>query len=82
MITTEIISFVTVLFTAVCVASLISILYAWGLRLWADGSVDAQGNAHLLHRVVSVICFTACISIVLFALWLDDPHVPLINDCG
>ena len=51
MITTEIISFATVLFTAVCVASLISILYAWGLRMWADGSVDAQGNAHLMHRV-------------------------------
>lgn len=53
MITTEIISFATVLFTAVCVASLISILYAWGLRMWADGSVDAQGNAHLMHRVIS-----------------------------
>ena len=69
MITTEIISFATVLFTAVCVASLISVLYAWGLRMWADGSVDA----HLMHRVISVICFTACVSIVLFALWLMIP---------
>ena len=73
MITTEIISFATVLFTAVCVASLISVLYAWGLRMWADGSVDAQCNAHLMHRVISVICFTACVSIVLFALWLMIP---------
>ena len=73
MITTEIISFVTVLFTAVCVASLISILYAWGLRLWADGSVDAQGNAHLLHRLRRDRPFRPL---------ADDSHVPLINDCG
>ena len=53
MIATEITSFVTVLVVAVCVASTISVLYASGLRLWADGRVDAQGNAHLLHRVVS-----------------------------
>ena len=73
MITTEITSFVTVLVVAVCVASTISVLYASGLRLWADGRVDAQGNAHLLHRVVSVLCFTACVAIVLFALWLMIP---------
>ncbi len=73
MIATEITSFVTVLVVAVCVASAISVLYASGLRLWADGSVDAQGNAHLLHRVVSVLCFTACVAIVLFALWLMIP---------
>lgn len=73
MITTELISFATVLVTAVCVACAISVLYASGLRLWAAGAVDAQGNAHLLHRVVSVICFTACVAIVLFALWLMIP---------
>ncbi len=73
MIATEITSFVTVLVVAVCVASTISVLYASGLRLWADGRVDAQGNAHLLHRVVSVLCFTACVAIVLFALWLMIP---------
>lgn len=73
MIATEITSFVTVLVVAVCVASAISVLYASGLRLWADGGVDAQGNAHLLHRVVSVLCFTACVAIVLFALWLMIP---------
>ena len=73
MIATEITSFVTVLVVAVCVASTISVLYASGLRLWADGRVDAQGNAHLLHRLVSVLCFTACVAIVLFALWLMIP---------
>ena len=59
MITTEIISFATVLFTAVCVASLISILYAWGLRMWSDArwtlkqrSSDAPSDlGHLLHRL-------------------------------
>ena len=73
MITVKSLASLRFLFTAVCVASLISILYAWGLRMWADGSVDAQGNAHLMHRVISVICFTACVSIVLFALWLMIP---------
>lgn len=73
MITTELTSFATVLTVAVCVACAISVLYASGLRLWAAGSVDAQGNAHILHRVVSVICFTACVAIVLFALWLMIP---------
>ena len=48
-------------------------LYASGLRLWAAGDVDAQGTPHLLHRVVSVVCFTACVAIVLFALWLMIP---------
>lgn len=73
MITTELVNFATVLATAVGVACVISLLYASGLRLWAAGALDAQGNAHLLHRVVSVICFTACVAIVLFALWLMIP---------
>ena len=50
--------------------------------MWADGSVDAQGNAHLLHRVVSVICFTACVSIVSVRPLADDSAVPLISVCG
>ncbi len=73
MITTEISSFITVLVVAICVASAISVLYASGLRLWAAGGVDAQGTPHLMHRVFSVICFTACVAIVLFALWLMIP---------
>ena len=70
MIASELINFVTVLAVAVGVACAISVLYASGLRLWAAGDVDAQGTPHLLHRVVSVVCFTA---IVLFALWLMIP---------
>jgi hypothetical protein len=73
MIATEITSFITVLVVAVCVASAVSVLYASGLRLWADGTLDSQGNAHLGHRVGSVVCFTACVAIVLFALWLMIP---------
>ena len=70
MIASELINFVTVLAVAVGVACAISVLYASGLRLWAAGDVDAQGTPHLLHRVVSVVCFTA---FVLFALWLMIP---------
>ena len=70
MIATEITSFVTVLVVAVCVASVVSVLYASGLRLWAGGILDSKGDAHLGHRVASVMCFTACVAIVLFALWL------------
>ncbi len=73
MIASEITSFVTVLLVAVCVASAVSVLYASGLRLWAAGALDAQGNAHLGQRICSVICFTACVAIVLFALWLMIP---------
>ena len=73
MIASELINFATVLAVAVCVACAISVLYASGLRLWAAGDVDAQGTPHLLHRVVSVVCFTACVAIVLFALWLMIP---------
>ena len=73
MIASELINFVPVLAVAVGVACAISVLYASGLRLWAAGDVDAQGTPHLLHRVVSVVCFTACVVIVLFALWLMIP---------
>lgn len=69
----EIVSFVTVLVVAIVVASSISVLYASGLRLWAGGGIDANGNAHLIHRICSVLCFTACVAIVLFALWLMIP---------
>lgn len=66
-------SFVTVLVVAICIASAISILYATGLRLWAGSAVDAEGNAHLMARLGSVVCFAACVVIVLFALWLMIP---------
>ena len=42
MITSEVISFFTVLIVAVGVASIIAFLYAMGLRLWYQGAtVDA-----------------------------------------
>ena len=41
MIEQEIMSFVTVLVVAVGVASVISMLYALGIRLWARGAVEA-----------------------------------------
>ena len=69
----EITSFVTVLVVAICVACAISTLYATGLRLWAGSGVDGEGNAHLMARLGSVVCFAACIAIVLFALWLMIP---------
>lgn len=66
-------NFVLVLAVAVGVAGAIGLLYASGLRLWAAGALDGKGNAHLGHRIVSVICFAACVAIVLFALWLMIP---------
>lgn len=69
----EITSFVTVLVVAICVACVISTLYATGLRLWAGSGVDGEGNAHLMARLGSVVCFAACIAIVLLALWLMIP---------
>lgn len=69
----EIMNFFIVLVVDVCVACCISSLYALGLRLWAKGIVDSQGNAHLMPRIASVVCFTACVVIVLFALWLIIP---------
>ncbi len=73
MIVHEIANFVTVLATAVGISSLIGMLYASGLRFWAEGKLDADGNAHLMHRVGSVVCFSACVFVVLFALWLMIP---------
>ncbi|MDO5334816.1 MAG: hypothetical protein Q4F23_01895 [Coriobacteriia bacterium] len=66
-------SFVAVLAVAVAVAGAIGLLYASGLRLWAAGALDSSGNAHLGYRIVSVLCFSACAVIVLFALWLMIP---------
>lgn len=66
-------SFVTVLAVAVAVAGTIGLLYASGLRLWAAGALDSSGNAHLGYLIVSVLCFSACAVIVLFALWLMIP---------
>ena len=68
MIAHEIANFITVLATAVIIASTIG-----GLCLWVAGEVDAEGNAHLLHRIGSVVCFAGCVFIVLFALWLMIP---------
>lgn len=70
----EIANFVAVLAVAVAAAGAISTLYAVGLNLWARGSaLDSQGNARIMLRVGSVVCFTACVAIVLFALWLMVP---------
>ena len=45
-----------------------------GLNLWARGSVlDSRGNARIMLRAGSVVCFIACVAIVLFALWLMVP---------
>lgn len=70
----EIASFVTVLVVAVGIASLVSVLYATGLRFWAAGqSAVESGGSHVAHRTVSCICFTACVAVILFALWLMIP---------
>lgn len=69
----EVANFAIVLVTAVGVASIISSLYASGLRLWAAGALDSNGNPHLFTRLCAVVCFTACVAIVLFALWLMIP---------
>lgn len=67
-------NFLLVLVVAVVVAGGIGTLYASGLRLWAAGAVDDNGNAHLMPRIGSVICFGACVVIVLFALYLIIPY--------
>lgn len=70
----EVLNFIAVLACAVCIAGGIGALYSAGLRLWAAGApLDNSGNAHILTRVCSVVCFTACVCIVLFALWLMVP---------
>lgn len=48
----EFINFATVLVVAVCVAGMISMLYASGLRLWAAGGLDREGCAHYAARGV------------------------------
>lgn len=73
MIMHEIANFIIVLASAVGISSLIGALYASGLRLWAAGTLDTDGDAHLLHRIGSVVCFSACVFVVLFALWLMIP---------
>ena len=45
MIVHEIANFVTVLAVTVGISGLIASLYASGLRLWAAGELDAEGNA-------------------------------------
>lgn len=69
----SIVNLLIVLATAVGVACVIGGLYAFGLRLWAAGAVDEQGNAHIGARVGSVVCFSLCVTLVLFALWLTIP---------
>lgn len=69
----EALNFLLVLVVAVVIAGGISVLYASGLRLWAKGAVDSEGRAELLPRIGSVICFGACVVIVLFALYLIIP---------
>lgn len=73
MISSEVISFAAVLVVSICVACSVSVLYAFGLRMWANGTLDTEGNAHLLHRIGSVVCFCGCVAIILFALWLMIP---------
>ena len=72
MIIKEVASFVAVLVVAVGIASAIGTLYASGLRLWASGETDTQSE-HPSRRVMSAVCFAACVAIMLFALWLMIP---------
>ncbi len=71
----ELLNFATVLVVAVGIASCIGVMYSSGLRLWAKSTVsESKGNAsHVTTRVASVICFAACVVVVLFALWLMIP---------
>ncbi|KAB1658973.1 MULTISPECIES: hypothetical protein [unclassified Pseudoclavibacter] len=70
----SLISFLTVLVVAVGIASIVSALYATALRLWESGQVDSSGNAHLIARTGSVLCFSLCVAVVLFTLWLIVPQ--------
>ena len=60
MLTQEIVSFITVLVVAVCVACSISVLYASGLRLWARADGDVGRELRLMTRLASAVCFAAC----------------------
>ncbi len=74
MILQEVGNFFTVPVVAVCVAGVISALCATGLLLWSRGAVvDNKGGAHITNRLRAVVCFAACVAIVLFALWLMIP---------
>ena len=65
----EVTGFATVLITAVVVAAAIATLYSCGLRLWEKG---VNGGSAAV-RAISLVCFAACVAIVLFALWLMIP---------
>lgn len=67
-------SFLIVLLVATAITTTVTSLYALGLRLWASSVVTARGEANLLARTASVLCFTVCVAIVLFALWLIVPQ--------
>ncbi len=71
----EVMNFATVLVVAVCIAGGIGVMYSSGLRLWAkSGSAEgADGSPNYLIRFASVVCFAACVVVVLFALWLMIP---------
>ncbi len=72
----ELINFLTVLVVAVGVASSIAVMYATGLRLWERSAVAKQeGSGYFGPRLASVACFTACMVVVLFALWLMIPQL-------
>lgn len=69
----EIVNFAVVLGVAVCVAGAVSVLYASGLRLWAQADACAPHAPRVMTRLGSAVCFAACVAIVLFALWLMVP---------
>ena len=74
MIGQEITSFVLVLVTAVVVASVISTLYATGIRMWSGVEVaGSNGTQVSKHKAAGIVCFALCVAIVLFALWLMIP---------
>lgn len=69
MLTQEIVSFITVLVVAVCVACSISVLYASGLRLWARASLDDPSR---LGRLLRRLCGHCALRAV-----AHDSDVPL-----
>jgi hypothetical protein len=73
-------NFILVLVCAVCVASIIGSLYAFGLRnlIKGEGAVAADGthvDAHPARRIVAYVCFALCVLIVVFALILIVPQL-------
>ena len=71
----ELINFIIVLVTAIAIAGSIGALYASGLRLWAaaEEKHESQHHASITCRTGSAVCFSLCVCIVLFALWLMIP---------